>query len=159
MNILITGHTSGIGKILYDKFGGTGLSRSTGFDITKDSIIPYIEPDTIFINNAYNSKDPFAQTRLLYETYSLAKHVICIGSNSPYEGIYKTSKNSLEIACNDLFYKGYNVTNIKLGKVDTPFQDNYSGDKISKETIIKTFEFIFSIRERINEISIRPRSE
>ena len=35
MNFLITGHTKGIGKAIYDKFGGKGLSKSTGFDISK----------------------------------------------------------------------------------------------------------------------------
>ena len=32
---VITGHTSGIGKAIFDKFGGVGLSRATLFDISK----------------------------------------------------------------------------------------------------------------------------
>ena len=44
MNLVITGHTSGIGEYIYEEYClyyGTeiiGLSRSTGFDITKDNI-------------------------------------------------------------------------------------------------------------------------
>ena len=39
--MVITGHTSGIGKALYKKYGGIGLSKTTGFDISKDDIEPY----------------------------------------------------------------------------------------------------------------------
>ena len=49
MNLLITGHTSGIGKYIYDYLGGKGLSRSTGFDMTKDTteIIRYGDGDFV----------------------------------------------------------------------------------------------------------------
>lgn len=159
MNFVITGHTSGIGKALYDHFGGIGLSRSTGFDIIKDNILPFIDKDTVFINNAYTSISPDAQTILLLDTYNVAKHVICIGSNTIYDGVYKDAKDHLANIVTELFYKGHNVTNIKLGKVDTPFQDKYYGDKISLNTVINTIEFILSTRERIHEISIRPTKE
>jgi hypothetical protein len=156
MKIVITGHTSGIGKAIHSQFGGTGLSRSTGFDITKDSILPYIDTDTCFINNAFTLDDPYAQVRLLYESFEIAKKVICIGSNTPYIGVYKTSKDALSMACSDLFLEGYDITVLKFGKVDTPFQDKYYGDKISINTIIKTLEFVLSTEERVGEISIRP---
>jgi hypothetical protein len=156
MKIVITGHTSGIGKYIHSHLGGVGLSKSQGFDITKDSIIPYIDNDTCFINNAFTYDDPFAQIRLLYESYTVAKKVICIGSNTPYEGIYKTSKDALSIACKDLFLKGHDVTVLKFGKVDTPFQDKYFGNKITVDTVVKTIDFVLTIPERVGEISIRP---
>jgi hypothetical protein len=159
MKIVITGHTSGIGKAIYDRFSGIGLSRSTGFDITKDSILPYIDTDTCFINNAFTLADPYAQVRLLYESFEIAKKVICIGSNTPYVGVYKTSKDALSIACDDLFLEGYDVTVLKFGKVDSPYQDKYYGNKISTNTIVKTLEFIFNTDERVGTISIRPRNE
>jgi hypothetical protein len=156
MKIVITGHTSGIGKAIYAQFGGIGLSRSTGFDITKDSILTYIDTETCFINNAFTWSDPYAQVRLLYESYKIAKKVICISSNTPYVGVYKTSKDALNNACNDLFLEGYDVTVLKFGKVDTPYQDKYYGDKISTSTVINTLEFVFSTEERVGTISIRP---
>jgi hypothetical protein len=155
-NFVITGHTQGIGKSIFNKFGGIGLSRAAGFNIVTDSILPYITPDTIFINNAFDILDPYAQIRLLYESYEIAKHVICIGSNTPYSGIYKTSKDALSVACTDLFYAGHNVTNLRLGKVDTPFQDSYHGSKISTQTVVNTIDYILNTPERIQEISIRP---
>lgn len=156
MNFLITGHTSGIGKAIHSHFGGIGLSKSTGFDITKDDISPYLSHDTCFINNAFTIDNPFSQIQLLYKSVATVKKTICIGSNTPYQGVYKTSKDALAIACNDLFLDGYDVTLIKLGKVDTPFQRDYQGKKISIETIIHTIEFILKISERVGEVSIRP---
>jgi hypothetical protein len=156
MKIVITGHTSGIGKAIYSQFGGIGLSRSTGFDITKDSILPYIDNDTCFINNAFTLDDPYAQIRLLYESFKVVKKVICIGSNTPYTGIYKTSKDALNVACTDLFLEGHDVTVLKFGKVDTPYQNKYYGDKISIDTVIKTLDFVLSTNERVGAISIRP---
>lgn len=159
MKFLITGHTSGIGKALYEHFGGIGLSTSTGFDITKDSILPYLDEDTCFINNAFTMENPFAQIKLLYDSIPVVKKIICIGSNIPYEGIYKTSKDALAVACNDLFLKGHDLTLLKFGKVDTPFQDKYYGSKISINTVIKTVEFALSMPERVGTISIRPKDE
>ena len=156
MNFLITGHTSGIGKALYEHFGGVGLSKSKGFDITKDNILPYLTDDVCFINNAFTMDDPFAQIKLLYNSVGLVKKIICIGSNTPYEGIYKTSKDALATACNDLFLKGHDITLLKFGKVDSPFQDNYHGNKISINTVIKTVEFVLNMPERVGTISIRP---
>jgi len=156
MKIVITGHTRGIGKALHNHFGGLGLSKSSGFDIVTDNILPHLDTDTCFINNAFTMVDPFAQIKLLYESIQIVKKVICIGSNTPYDGIYKTSKDALSVACNDLFLKGHNVTLLKFGKVDTPFQDKYKGNKISIETVINTVEFVLKIPERVGTVSIRP---
>jgi nucleoside-diphosphate-sugar epimerase len=60
MKILITGHTNGIGKALYDELSKEheviGFSKSTGYDIsnhTHRQIIAFSDYD-VFINNAYN---------------------------------------------------------------------------------------------------------
>jgi hypothetical protein len=59
--IIITGHTHGVGKVIYDKFKEiscreiVGMSRSNGYDIKKDfdKIIAEAEGCEMFINNAY----------------------------------------------------------------------------------------------------------
>ena len=59
--IVITGHTSGIGKAIYDKFKEVscheivGMSRSNGYDIDKDfdRIVEEASGCELFINNAY----------------------------------------------------------------------------------------------------------
>ena len=61
MKIVITGHTKGIGKGLYDHFSKQneviGFSKSTGYDIKtpadQDAIISASNDADIFINNAY----------------------------------------------------------------------------------------------------------
>ena len=78
MNFLTTGHTSGIGKAIYDHFGGKGLSRSTGFDISKDDITPHLKGIDIFVNNAFSFEDPWAQTKILHDSLIISK-IIVIG--------------------------------------------------------------------------------
>jgi hypothetical protein len=69
-NVAITGHTSGLGKGLYDYFVSknckvTGFSIGNGFDITKqeniDKIIELTKDCDLFINNAYGG---YAQTEI-----------------------------------------------------------------------------------------------
>lgn len=69
MKVLITGHTSGIGKSLLEHYknkGHTviGMSRSNGYDITKDQdkIIKESKDADLFINNATSD---MAQLELL----------------------------------------------------------------------------------------------
>ena len=59
--IIITGHTHGIGKAIYDKFKEVscheiiGMSRSNGYDIDKDfeRVVEEASGCELFINNAY----------------------------------------------------------------------------------------------------------
>jgi len=61
MKILMTGHTQGLGKTLYDYFSKenevVGISRSTGHDLKNQNTIDYIiseaENYDIFINNTF----------------------------------------------------------------------------------------------------------
>ena len=156
-NLVITGHTSGIGKYIYEKYGGVGLSRSTGFDICKDDISQHLY-DCVLINNAFSIEDPDAQLKILQHSYNLAMKVICIGTNSQYEGVYKTSKDKLKKACKEYFLQGYPVTYLALGKVDTPYtQKNHPDDYvISKQYIINCMEFILNSPYRIEILSVRP---
>jgi NADP-dependent 3-hydroxy acid dehydrogenase YdfG len=56
MKVAVTGHTSGIGKAIYEKYqpNSVGFSRSNGFDITKDikKILKACKDCDIFVNNA-----------------------------------------------------------------------------------------------------------
>ena len=85
MKVIITGHTSGIGKstaaLLESKnFNITGLSRSMGFDIENnyglvlDTIINN-DPD-IFINNAYAPKYQNLLLERIYNKWKLKNKLI-----------------------------------------------------------------------------------
>lgn len=149
IKFLITGHTQGIGKAIYQRFGGIGLSRSTGFDISKDDISPYLDECDVFINNAHCYDDIFAQTRLVYHAEnkrqlvigSLASDFSHVRTNSGKE--YTTAKTALECACHQLFHKGSNITLIKPGYVND--------ENLSPSDIVDVIEWIllqdFSIKE------------
>lgn len=114
MKIVITGHTHGIGKQLYDHFTSkghevVGLSRSNGFDISEntDNVIEQIKGCDLFINNTFN-KD--TQIKLLNSTYSSVGKTIVMGSIAGdfYEQMlpscspYGVIKNQLETRCKEL---------------------------------------------------------
>lgn len=84
--IAITGHTSGLGAALFERFSVSddvvGLSRSNGFDIRDiNGICERVKDCDIFINNAY---DRYSQVDLLYSVYNMwkgkDKKIINIGS-------------------------------------------------------------------------------
>ena len=82
MKTVITGHTSGIGKALYEHFpGSVGLSRSNGFDIKNnfDQVVEQIKGCDLFINNAYRDQQ---QLELFLATKDHVGKIICMGSIS-----------------------------------------------------------------------------
>ncbi len=86
MKVVITGHTYGIGKALYDSFKSAewevvGLSRSNGYDIAADfdRVVEAATGADLFINNAYRDKQ---QTRLVHALKNKVKKMIVMGSVS-----------------------------------------------------------------------------
>lgn len=98
----ITGHTSGIGKRLYERLSpnAVGFSLSTGYDITKSSdryrIIQESQHCDVFINNATAD---FGQTLLFLELFSLWKNqkktIINVGSRIAEIKILPDNKQDL----------------------------------------------------------------
>jgi len=95
MKVAITGHTSGLGKQLWERFepeaeAMLGFSRSNGYDIVSreniKSIIEQVKDYDVFINNAYWG---FAQVDLLNAIYKSwfgrnNTYVLNISSNTSY---------------------------------------------------------------------------
>jgi len=85
--IVITGHTSGIGKAIYDKFTEiscreiVGMSRSNGYDIEKDfdKIVEEATGAELFINNAYRDKQ---QLKLFHALKNKVDMMVVMGSVS-----------------------------------------------------------------------------
>lgn len=135
MNYVITGHTSGIGKRLFEKLHPNikGYSKSTGFDITdktsRTSIIQRNLDADVFINCA---EDGFGQSQLLLELYDefkdTDKTIINVGSNVteidlndvPRLVDYYTYKKTLKTLAHDLDKLGtLNVKYVTFGYVGT----------------------------------------
>lgn len=85
--IVITGHTSGIGKAIYDKFKEischdiVGLSRSNGYDIDKDfdKVVEAAAGADLFINNAYRDSQ---QLKLFHALKDSVNMMVVMGSVS-----------------------------------------------------------------------------
>ena len=87
MKVVITGHTSGIGKALWEFFYARaevkGLSRSNGYDIDKDfdQVVEEIKGCDLFINNAYRDQQ---QTKLLMAVKDFVPKIVVMGSVSRF---------------------------------------------------------------------------
>ena len=151
MKIMLTGHTSGIGKATYDlltKQGHDviGLSRKNGYDINNsEKIINTIlkENPDMFINNAYSK---VSQTYILKELYDRwkqnKKHIINICSvaatipedHPDYLMEYATEKRNQREFCNKVNFeyskKYFNIikcklTNLNFDYTKTNFKSKY----------------------------------
>jgi len=89
MKVVITGHTSGIGKSIYEYFQSLGnwevegLSRSNGYDIETDfdKVVEAASGCALFINNAYRDQQ---QLKLLNALKDNVKKMVVMGSVSRF---------------------------------------------------------------------------
>jgi hypothetical protein len=87
--IIITGHTQGLGKAIYDKFTEiscreiVGMSRTTGYDIEKDfdRIVEEASGAELFINNAYRDSQ---QLKLFEALKNKVDMMVVMGSVSRF---------------------------------------------------------------------------
>jgi hypothetical protein len=85
--IVITGHTAGLGKEIYDKFTEVscheivGLSRSNGYDIDTDfdKVVEAASGAELFINNAYRDEQ---QLKLFHALKDKVDMMVVMGSVS-----------------------------------------------------------------------------
>jgi hypothetical protein len=117
--IFITGHTSGLGKHLYNHFKDqdiTGFSFTDGQDIVADfrDIIEQVRGCDLFINNTYADG---IQLPLLNQLHTVVKKMIVIGSVAsdfpdPEMPDYTTHKRELESRVLQL--SGYDILLLKI---------------------------------------------
>ena len=153
--IVVTGHTSGIGKSIFDKLqsGGhtvTGYSLDNGYDIGNNDVRNKIIDDNkdadIFINNAYHFT---GQIILLKEFIRVWKNqnklIVNIGSlvveNNPevQDLKYIAAKKKLNDVAKSYNKNMPNITNIVLDWVKTPLSDRLSSAPMMSSDSIATF--------------------
>ena len=165
MKIGITGHTSGIGKAIFEMYPDSiGWSRSNGYDIKKpDKIIRECKNLDVVINNAH---DGFAQIPFLYKlTNSFDGKIINIGSvsgdgNKSRRHVYAVEKNALDKASEQLYYLGYDITNLRLGLTDTPRvnKPKWKGrEKMPPEYVVSVIAWILEQPYRVKDITVDPK--
>jgi short-subunit dehydrogenase len=154
MKVIITGHTKGIGKCLYEKFTRhghevIGYSRSTGHDIedlsVRNQIIQASSDADMFINNAYSTT---GQTSLLKDFIGnwtgTNKRIVNISSKLSFFPIGKEADldeyivqkaNQNSLIQERMFSGTPQILNVIIGLVDTDMSTRFKGTKISPEKI------------------------
>jgi len=175
MKMLVTGGNRGLGKTLVDHFAAKSISRTDGFDITKDikTIAEQSLDYDIFVNNAFDgppheSWANFGQTNLLYEVYQQwgsndkQGYIFNIGSvgeksikePEPMFETYRTSKAALAHAskqCTAAFKNDlvrFKTTLITLDRLDTDLsrsRPSWTGNGISCQDVVKFIEYATGI--------------
>lgn len=170
--IVITGHTRGIGKAIYDKFTEVscheivGLSRSNGYDIDADfdKVVEAATGAEIFINNAYRDKQ---QLKLFNALKDKVDMMVVMGSVSRHypELIptdYVHNKQELAEACRleSINPNGIPILHLDLSfiegteideSVPTAFTSDYN---TSYEDIVDTIIF-WAQKPSIRQIEFR----
>jgi hypothetical protein len=103
MKIVITGHTGGLGKAIYDFYSSQwheviGLSRTTGHTLPEknDEVVQIAQGCDIFFNNAYSG---LAQLNLIKDLYKTTPMVI---SGSMASQFYAPGKKIISLDGRDL---------------------------------------------------------
>jgi len=172
MKLAITGHTSGLGKSIYNysieqDIDVIGFSRSNGFDITnrddRKRLIDTVTHCDVFINNAY---DRYGQLDLLYELYDEWKNskklIVTVGSMASNAAewrlrpcLYSTVKKALDVATYQLV-NSHDRHGCKL----MIFKPGYLGDGAGKISHAYASKFLLDAihnnQYEITELVLRP---
>lgn len=168
--IVITGHTSGIGKELQqhlsERESCMGLSRSNGFDINNiDDIVSKTQSvgTRVFINNAYAENN--IQSKLLMAVSMIPDiRVINIGSISAYRQDanthaqieYASNKTHLKATHEHLHRLGFDTTLVELGAVDTEYNKYKKCPKLGLKDLHDVFDLIVYSKVNVHTIRIQP---
>ena len=176
MRICVTGHTSGIGKALSAALLArgddvVGLSRTTGYDLSKPADVERMAQESIgcqgFINNAHHG---YSQVGLLFALHRMHGNdpgftMVTIGSNAA-DGIrmrsqpYAIEKIALDHAVAQLQRNGrWNLIHVRPGWVDTPRVSGISASKLMVDDVVDAVMWAMDRPDRmmVRSITIEPR--
>ncbi len=154
MKIIITGHTKGIGKSLYERFKSAGhdvigFSRSTGHNIeeasSRELILKESQTADMFINNAYSSTGQTVLLKDFIDAWSgSSKYIINLSSKlslfpvgkEPDLDEYILQKQAQNKLINDRIFLGSpRILNVILGLVDTEMSNIFAGTKVPPDQL------------------------
>jgi len=175
MSVLVTGGNRGLGQVLCNSLNGESISRTEGFDITKDhnKIAKKSLDYDIFINNAFDGPphEPwanFGQTNVLHAVYQEWKTnnksgwIFNIGSvgekhikePDPMFETYRVSKAALAHAsrqCTIAFKNNlvkFKTSMITLDRLDTPLsrsRENWTGNGINCSDVVDFIKYSMTL--------------
>lgn len=167
MRVIITGHTSGIGKAIADYFTAkgaevVGFSKSTGYDITnpihRQQILDEAVSADVFVNNAYNNFDN-SQFELLKGIFNLwnGSNKTIINMSSRVGGVMQTpyakSKELQDRYCESMSFKLPRIINLKPGLVETPRTMNIPGPRLNLKEFTSILDFVLSTTLSVQSIT------
>ena len=172
MKVVITGHTKGIGKSIYEYFKKDlnniviGFSKSTLCDISKETdrqiILNELIDTDIFVNNAYHIHDD-SQNILLEESFKLWKtkkkiiiNVSSTASNWPVNQ-YAIYKHKQDKFCQKNIYEYPKIINLRPGYVDTDMVRNKDKVKMVCEDVVTVLDYVLKSNVNIHEITFTPK--
>lgn len=140
MKYAVTGHTSGIGKKLYERLYPNiiGFSRSNGYNLNsyenRQRIIAEVSDCDVFINNAH---DGFCQTILLLELFLVWKNenkiIINVGSKVSEITLPETRYDLLQYQSQKLILKEMSSRLLGTCKVKYKYFGYVGTEKILKK--------------------------
>lgn len=150
MKCVITGHTTGLGKFMFDHFTSLGwevigLSRQTNYDLEKDltKVVEIANTADLFINNANVGR---AQINLLNLVDKSVKQIV-LGSvagefHQQLQSDYSQHKADLAQRCRELNL----IPNVKILHVQiSMLEDAVNGDVLIKyQDVVDVIEFWLS---------------
>lgn len=148
MKCVVTGHSKGVGKYIFDYLVSCGhevigVSRESGFDLTTDidRVVEIAAGCDLFVNNAYVGD---CQLQLLNQLHDKVNKMIVMGSvASDYHQLIQSeySNNKLKLAnrCKELSLLPVNkIVHIKISMLE----DAVSGDVlISFDEVVDVVDF------------------
>jgi len=181
MRIFITGHTSGIGKAIYELakekgYTVTGGSKSTGFDISNPDVYSQVLEYDVLVNNAYHYTGQLELLKYAHKNWTnTSKKVINVGTwhkdvlkGRPLSRLnYNVAKKSLEtysfwISDNETLFKsmmynpGYVDTLLARQGIDewpVADQQRVLAQLMDPKECAKTIMFMIESKHKFKEIT------
>jgi hypothetical protein len=168
MKCVITGHTQGIGKALYDNFiekgwEVVGLSRSNGYDINKDfdKVVKAAEYCDLFINNAYRDQQQIYLVNALKR--KVKKMVVCGSVSRLYPDLIKTDyvndKQQLAEVCRLISISNdaslADVLHLDLSFIESTVVDMSVPTNFTSDNFITFDEIVSSVNYWLTNTKIR----
>lgn len=181
MKIFVTGHTSGIGKAVYQLakekgYTVAGGSRSTGFDISNSNVYKQIIDYDVLVNNAYHYTGQLELLKYAHENWTTTKKkIINVGTwnkdtlrGRPLSRLnYNVAKKSLEVysfwisdnetQCMSMMYNpGYVDTPLAREGMEgwpEPDQQRVLAQSMDPTECAKTIMFMIESKYKIKELT------
>lgn len=181
MRVIVTGHTSGIGKAFFDFYNEKGynvqgFSRSNGFDISDATVrcnlvAHVIQNCDLFINNAYSDDVQLKMMKLIdpYWKKDSSKTHVVIGSRAADIPIssekYNKNKKDIDIAAIEMQKTAaYKLMVVKPGRVDTPGlkrvrKSNIPKPMIEADALVRLTDYLIQFNEiNVMSITLEPKN-